>query len=167
MAVLQHGCKERTVAHAFIFSFTSFLFSSFHFFFLSFLLSFAFCCLFSSRLLSLQALASPTRINDFWVEDSSAWAYISCSWLPALEFLYIIRPALFFVVVVVFLSAFPLLLSFSLWTQQNVRVEIPTLPFPAQDGLTSLSLFLCYLLLSLIFVLRTGLCNDISALSLL
>lgn len=50
MAALQHGCKERTVAHAFISSFTSFLFSSFHFFFLSFLLSFAFCCLFSSLL---------------------------------------------------------------------------------------------------------------------
>lgn len=34
-------------------------------------------------------------------------------------------------VVVVFLSTFLLLLSFSPWTQQNVRVEIPTLPFPA------------------------------------
>lgn len=120
MAALQHGCKERTVAHAFISSFTSFLFSSFHFFFPSFSRCFLLPIFFSSRLLSLQALASPTRINDFWVEDNSAWAYISCSWLPALEFLYIIRPALFLLL---------LLLSFSL---------LFPYPFPSPSGLSKM-----------------------------
>lgn len=108
MAVPRLNCKER-IWHMLLYLLL--FFSSFHFF-NSFFPSFSLVCLllpvfFSSWLLSLWTLASPTGINDFWAEESSAWAYMSFSWLPAPEFLYIIRPTL------LLLLSFSLLFSYS------------------------------------------------------